>query len=99
MGALPPAIRKSVPRRSAKKHMPLLHVVLHESVSHKGFSLYDKIIPRGKNCVKAAHKTISDRFCAAAMLKVPKGENAFIWKVTIDKHKMLSYNVNGLLHD
>ena len=62
MGALPPAIRKSVPRRSAKKHMPLLHVVLHESVSHKGFSLYDKIIPRAKKSVKAAERQFPTSF-------------------------------------
>ena len=99
MGALYPNSQEKCAQTVGKKHMPLLHVVLHESVSHKGFSLYDKIIPRGKKSVKAAHKTISDWFCTFTMLKVPKGKNTFIWKVPIDKLRMLSYNVCGLLHD
>ena len=35
-GTLSPFYRLSVPRRSAH-NAPLLHVVLHSSVSHKGF--------------------------------------------------------------
>ena len=44
---------KSVPRRSAVEGMPLLHVVLHLSVSHEGLLIYENIIAFAEKIVNS----------------------------------------------